>query len=100
MTTSGGRWSRRSVAAQNWSTNLSSTMVTGLVSTFSTAWQPAQCQTVQLSTGEGAKCDCGKLAIDAKSLQVKQITLGEVRQIVASGYKLAHGEPLVTIQWK
>ena len=98
MSTGGGGGSRWAVLS-----TMMSIGSTGWLSTASTRvgskWQP-KCKTVQLSTGEGAICDCGKLVMDATSLQIKQMTLGEVRQIVASGYKLAHGEPLVTIQWK
>ena len=57
------------------------------------------CKTVRLSTANGAQCDCGKLAMPAQTLAIKAHTLGEVRTIVAAGYKLAHGTPLLTITW-
>lgn len=87
------------------STNMSSTgwsTVVYFASTMSTRGfgaKPIVCQTVRLSTSEGAQCDCGKFAVEASALQIKSLNLGEVRQIVASGYKLTHGAPLVTITW-
>ena len=83
------------------STSVISTGIGTFLSTSNATSQiSVECQTVQLSTRDGVECDCGKFAIDAQSLQIKQMTLGEVRQIVASAYKLAHGGPLGTIQWK
>ena len=60
----------------------------------------AMCRTVKLSTATGAQCDCHKFSMDAETLQIKSLPMGEVRQIVASGYKLAHGQPLGSITWK
>ena len=75
-------------------------LYTGMISpTRAGAWL-LQCQTVSLSTATGAQCMCGKYAVDASVLQVKTLQMGEIRQIVASGYKLAHGAPLGSITWK
>ena len=58
-----------------------------------------QCQTVELSTKTGAHCACGKFSMDAGVLTIKTLQMGEIRQIVASGFKLAHGVPLGSITW-
>ena len=57
------------------------------------------CQGVSLSTATGAKCACGKLKIGTGALAIKALPMGELRQIVASGFKLSHGTPLASITW-
>ena len=49
--------------------------------------------------GVGERINSGKLAMDVGALPVKEMSLGEVRQIVASAFKLAHGAPLGRITW-
>ena len=58
-----------------------------------------ECHGVDLSTKTGATCPCGKLSISIAALPIKTLTLDEVRQVVASGFKLAHGITLQSIRW-
>jgi hypothetical protein len=72
------------------------------VSTSSTAilgrfYSP--CQAVSLSTATGAQCGCGKFHMGIDALPLKTMPMGEVRQVVASAYKLVHGSPVVEIRW-
>ena len=76
---------------------VASTSLSSAAST-SAQWEVG-CQTIHLSTGGGATCDCGKFVVSAESLMLKERTLVDVRQIVASGYKLTHGGSAVSIQW-
>lgn len=69
-----------------------------LSSTLGGVWEP-QCSVVDLSTATGARCACGKFHVDAASLQIKSLSMGEVRQVVSSGYKLVHGAKVLTIRW-
>ena len=57
------------------------------------------CAVVRLSTVTGAACKCGKFTLRPSAIQIKTLAMGEVRQIVASGYKLTHGQPLASITW-
>lgn len=81
------------------SASLSSAASTIHLSTGGGAQWEVGCQTIHLSTGGGATCDCGKFVVSAESLMLKERTLVDVRQIVASGYKLTHGGSAVSIQW-
>ena len=57
------------------------------------------CCRVDLSSASGASCPCGKVAIDIASLPIKTMAFGEVRQVVVSAFKLAHGMSLQSIHW-
>ena|SRR3990167_6604276 len=95
--TSGGLWYGRGLSSMAMSTRM---IFTSTLSTSFAVPHTVMCRTVELSTKTGAQCACGKFSVDAASLKVKTMQLGEVRQIVASGYKLAHGSPLGSITWK
>ena len=58
------------------------------------------CASVGLSTSGGVKCGCGKFSIDIKALPIKTMPMGEVCQVAASGFKLTHGYPLQSMNWK
>ena len=63
-----------------------------------TSWSHHVCESVQLSTSVGAVCECGKIRIPAASLSLKSLPMAEVRQVVVSAFKLAHGRSLRTLE--
>lgn len=62
-------------------------------------WAPQRCESVTLSSKDGVTCGCGKCAIGIDALPIKSVILGEVRQVVGSAFKLAHGWPLGEMKW-
>ena len=62
--------------------------------------QVQQCDQVDLSTQTGAVCACGAFHMSADALSMKVLSLGDLRQIVGSGYKLVHGWPVQALTWK
>ena len=61
---------------------------------------PPICKSVDLSTVNGARCQCGKFKIGMAALPLNTMSMTDVRQVVASGFKLVHGSPMVDINWR
>lgn len=88
-----------STLVTGWSTSTILSSATSYAA-YSTEAYEEPCQAVQLSTRDGAVCSCGKCKIGVDVLNIKDLPMGEIRQVITAAYKLAHGSDVKDISWK